>query len=325
MTDKARNVIPIRLVGGIALDISAGDYSLYTSLMPRLSSAVPNAGPPTRYVSYQNAPGAPSRIQFLGIEVNRFDALPADLVGWELTGDAWKIWQIVDDTPRVVHAEPVRWTWYDAGDGGQRLPTGEFSVRMPGDWGAEGEEQQLVMATNCPVSPRGEGCPDHIDLVPYDPTWPSQFAAMAKWLMNTLGSGIALRIEHYGSTAIPEMTAKPVVDILLQVPSLDEARSRLLSRLNGPEWEYWWYTDHMIFIKRGRPFGERTHHIHVAPSRHRLWEGLVFRDWLRAHTDDAAHYADLKRALADTHRDDREAYTEAKAAFVQAITAKAMA
>lgn len=112
--------------------------------------------------------------------------------------------------------------------------------------------------------------------------------------------------------------------MLVEVPSYDIARQAILPLLNREEWEYWWYQDHMVFIKRQALMGKRTHHIHLAPAEHRLWEGIAFRDYLIAHPETAARYAALKGELADKHREDREGYTQAKTAFVQEITAKAL-
>jgi len=69
----------------------------------------------------------------------------------------------------------------------------------------------------------------------------------------------------------------------------------------------------------------RTHHVHLAPASHPVWDGLAFRDALRAHPDTAARYAALKGELATRYREDREGYTEAKTAFVREVTAKALA
>ena len=146
---------------------------------------------------------------------------------------------------------------------------------------------------------------------------------MAGWLRNIVSPDIALRIEHYGSTAIPGIPAKPVIDILMEVPSFTEARRNLIPLFNKPECEYWWYDEHMVFIIRDRSTGLRTHHIHAAPKGHQVWQGLAFRDYLRTHPEDARRYATLKYKLAESHGNDREAYTDLKADFVNEIPFKA--
>jgi GrpB-like predicted nucleotidyltransferase (UPF0157 family) len=110
----------------------------------------------------------------------------------------------------------------------------------------------------------------------------------------------------------------------MEVPSFDKARRILIPLFNKPECEYWWYDGHMLFIVRNESTGVRTHHIHAAPKGHRVWEGLAFRDYLRTHPEDARRYATLKRKLAGSYGNDREAYTGMKADFVREIILKAL-
>ena len=165
---------------------------------------------------------------------------------------------------------------------------------------------------------------DDVHLADYDASWPRQYNEMARFLRESLGPKTALRIEHYGSTSIPGIPAKPVIDVLVEIPSFEQARKSAIPLFNRPECEYWWYMDHMCFIVRHELMGKRTHHIHMAPAGHRIWEGLAFRDHLRARPSDAARYADLKNELARQHQTDRERYTQAKAEFVSEMTAKAL-
>ena len=180
------------------------------------------------------------------------------------------------------------------------------------------------MFANAYIDTNRERPRDEVALVDYDPEWPEQYRRMADWLQQCLGSELALRIEHYGSTAIPGMSAKPIVDILVEVPSFRAAKERVLPLLNEESWEYWWYSDHMIFIKRSGLAGVRTHHVHLAPRQHVIWQGIAFRDYLRAHPEYALRYEDLKRQLARSCSSDREAYTAAKTEFVKEVTARAL-
>jgi len=70
--------------------------------------------------------------------------------------------------------------------------------------------------------------------------------------MDLLGPGVALRVEHYGSTSIPVCPAKPIIDILVEIPSWEEGRKRAIPVFNSPEIEYWFYNDHMCFILRDK-------------------------------------------------------------------------
>jgi len=202
---------------------------------------------------------------------------------------------------------------------------GEFDARGPTERGSEvsRERRTFSVFANSYFDLRKGAFSDDIEIVDYDPTWPDQFHEMASWLRDRLGPGTALRVEHYGSTAIPNMPAKPVIDILVQVSSFEEGKRNALPLLNDETWEYWWYSGHMVFLKRRASMGERTHHIHMAPQVHPVWKGITFRDYLRSHPEEAARYAVLKRRLAEVHRGDREGYTQAKAFFVNEITRKA--
>jgi GrpB-like predicted nucleotidyltransferase (UPF0157 family) len=120
------------------------------------------------------------------------------------------------------------------------------------------------------------------------------------------------------------MPAKPVIDILIQIPSFSEARRVLIPIFNKHEYEYWGYDDHILFIKRKEFLGTRTHHIHAAPAGSRFWEHISFRDYLRTYPGDAGRYAALKHKLAGRHTTNREEYTVAKGEFVKEITEKAL-
>ncbi|HEV8390166.1 MAG TPA: GrpB family protein [Dongiaceae bacterium] len=168
---------------------------------------------------------------------------------------------------------------------------------------------------------------DEIELVEYDPRWPDLFAEEAVRLRATLDPGLIVGLEHFGSTAISGMAAKPIIDILIAVRSLAEARAIFVEPLEELGYAFWSdnpKTDRLFFVKGMPPYGERrTHHVHVVEPTAEPWLRLGFRDYLRAHPDEARRYADLKRSLAAAHRTDREAYTDAKAAFVAEIMAKA--
>ena len=138
-----------------------------------------------------------------------------------------------------------------------------------------------------------------------------------------IGKWLAGSIEHIGSTAVPGLAAKPVVDIMAGVESLEASRPAL-ARLEDCGYCYFPYRAEVMhwFCKPSPAF--RTHHLHLVPFQSRLWiERVAFRDYLRAHLDVAAEYADLKWRLAEVHRFDREAYTDAKGPFVERILKEA--
>ena len=134
-------------------------------------------------------------------------------------------------------------------------------------------------------------------------------------------------LEHFGSTAIPGMSAKPINDILVAVRSLAEVRGTVIEPLQRLGYVFWAEnpkTDRMFFVKGMTPYGvRRTHHIHITEPTEEKWLNLPFRDYLRARPGEAQHYPRLKRDLAIVHHAGREAYTDAKTAFVKEILTKA--
>jgi GrpB-like predicted nucleotidyltransferase (UPF0157 family) len=163
-----------------------------------------------------------------------------------------------------------------------------------------------------------------VHIVPYDARWPSLFDEERKVLLEAIELWLAGPIEHIGSTAIPGLAAKPVVDIMAGVESLDASRNAI-ARLEHRGYCYYPYrpdVEHWL-CKPSPAF--RTHHLHLVPFQSGLWiEQIAFRDYLRARPDVALEYAELKSRLAEQHRFDREAYTEAKGPFVQRILREAL-
>jgi GrpB-like predicted nucleotidyltransferase (UPF0157 family) len=165
---------------------------------------------------------------------------------------------------------------------------------------------------------------DEIELAAYDPDWPRLFEAERALLQRILPADHVLAIEHAGSTAVPGLAAKPIIDIFLAVRSINAARAALIGPIEGLGYVYWAENpdrDRMFFVKGMPPYGERrTHHIHAfEPGSVFLQRALAFRDYLRRHPDEAATYHRLKRELAQQYRTDREAYSRAKDAYVLAV------
>ena len=164
-----------------------------------------------------------------------------------------------------------------------------------------------------------------IIVVPYDPQWVRMYEEEQESLRSSLPADVVTRIDHYGSTAVPGLDAKPVIDILVAVTSFEAATERcipiLLDELGYDGWN--WYAGHMAFFKGYSADDPVKCHIHMAPGDHPLMDNLLFRDYLRAHPDAAKRYQDLKYRLAEVHKEDREAYTDAKGDFVAEIVALA--
>ena len=176
---------------------------------------------------------------------------------------------------------------------------------------------------------------DEIALVEYDPRWPEQFAAEAARIRAALGENLVSAVEHFGSTAIPGLSAKPIIDLLVGVRSVAEAREKAVPALEALGYAFWSDNPnpaHLFFVRGLPPHGPRTHHIHmVEPETFRdpknetflFWDRLLFRDYLRAHPDEARRYETVKRDLAGRFPDDREAYTNGKTEYVSGVMQKA--
>src|ERR1700755_1152703 len=164
---------------------------------------------------------------------------------------------------------------------------------------------------------------DEVEIVDYDPRWPVLFDEEAKRLRAVLDPSLILGLEHFGSTAIRGLSAKPIMDILIAVRSLTQARASFVEALRTLDYIYWAENpkkDRMFFVKGMPPFGpRRSHHVHVTEPDGEMWQRLAFRDYLRAHWDEARTYEYLKRRLAAEHQTDREAYTDAKSSYVESV------
>ncbi len=270
---------------------------------------------PARQIQYVSDDGG--YLLFMGVEVECIEDVPEGMVGWEIIGDSWRVIQ----RNEVIWQETVSWNWLDVSN--PERPVGEFGVKCPAAWNGSGlpEYREFRIVSHSYI---GAPSIDDVYLVDYDPAWPEKYEAKRREILELLGPYVALHVEHYGSTSIPGMPAKPIIDILVEIPSLEEGRRCAIPAFNTPEIEYWFYGDHMCFIVRDKVTGIRTHHLHMAPVGHRIFEGLVFRDYLRTHPEDAARYMELKHRLAVEFGDDREGYTAAKEGFVREITDRAL-
>jgi GrpB-like predicted nucleotidyltransferase (UPF0157 family) len=153
-----------------------------------------------------------------------------------------------------------------------------------------------------------------VEIVEYDPAWPALYAAERERLRPLLADA---EIHHFGSTAVPGLAAKPVIDMIALVGDLDAPVAALVSDAGYqfPAAFNAALTHRRFLCYPTASF--RTHHLHLVDMREELERRLRFRDRLRVDPVLAQEYATLKRALAERHRDDREAYTEAKAVFIK--------
>jgi len=165
--------------------------------------------------------------------------------------------------------------------------------------------------------------PGPVLVVDYDPSWPSLYEAERKRILEAVGDKI-LSIEHVGSTAVPGLGAKPIIDVIAGVGSkgvADECVGLLkpvgytdVTPEDGPEWFYCLGRGphsvgyHLHLVLEGSPF-QRKH--------------VTFRDYLRGHPETAAEYHELKRRLSIKYRENRIAYTESKTEFIETVLERA--
>jgi GrpB-like predicted nucleotidyltransferase (UPF0157 family) len=158
-----------------------------------------------------------------------------------------------------------------------------------------------------------------VQVLPYDPAWPESFERERVALEEAIGTWAIGGIHHVGSTAVPGLDAKPIIDILVGVETLESSRA-CFEPLNGLNYLYSPYlSEQMHWFCKPHP-RRRTHHLHLVPGDgKRFADELAFRDRLLDDPGTAEEYATLKRDLAARFHDDRESYTAAKADFIRAV------
>ncbi len=159
-----------------------------------------------------------------------------------------------------------------------------------------------------------------VKVVAYNPSWPDMYEAERDAILADTSQFIV--IEHIGSTAVPHQAAKPIIDMMAAVQSLeDEALLESLTKL-----DYHLFDAGMrnrLFLRKRAKNGQ-VFHLHIV--QHDTWEERkerLMRDYLLAHPEAVQAYGDLKRQLAEQFPEDSLAYTEAKTAFIQGLMDKA--
>lgn len=158
-----------------------------------------------------------------------------------------------------------------------------------------------------------------VEIVGYQIQWPSMFEKERELLDQALAQWLAGPIEHIGSTAVPGLSAKPIIDIMAPVHSLEHSMPALKAASAIGYLHYPYKAEVMHWFCKPSP-ARRTHHLHLVPYRSALWEQRIsFRQALRASPALAQEYAALKFKLASDAPHDREAYTNAKAPFIDRV------
>ena len=158
-----------------------------------------------------------------------------------------------------------------------------------------------------------------VQVVPYRPVWKDLFRSEAVKLRSALGNHL-LQIEHVGSTSIEGMDAKPIIDIIVALKSLDKTKALVpvLQTLGYNHKEDDDVPSRAFFVK-GSP-SQRTYHLSLTELESGYWKAhILFRDYLQTHGEVAEEYRLLKRELVEQYSDDRGSYTAGKEIFVERV------
>ncbi|TFG11015.1 GrpB family protein [Candidatus Heimdallarchaeota archaeon] len=162
-----------------------------------------------------------------------------------------------------------------------------------------------------------------VELKTYNPKWREFYEQESKVISSQI-SDFLVDIQHIGSTAIPGIIAKPIIDIAVAINSLENI-AKIIEPLSEIGFVYrgeQGIPDRHLFIKGGEEL--RTHHIHVMHKSHYEWKKhILFRDYLLNHPEEVQKYSELKRRLEKQFKQDRESYTESKSEFIEGILEKA--
>lgn len=166
-----------------------------------------------------------------------------------------------------------------------------------------------------------ENFDDSIQLEKYNPEWSKLAAKEIEIIREVIyEQNWIIDIQHVGSTAVPGLTAKPIIDIYIGARSIEEAQQSIkpFEKLGYQFWKDNPNKEKMFFVKGMPPYGKgRTHHIHIIKYGSDYWNArILFRDYLRTHSDEAMRYAQLKHKLMEEFPHDREAYTDAKIEYI---------
>jgi GrpB-like predicted nucleotidyltransferase (UPF0157 family) len=165
-----------------------------------------------------------------------------------------------------------------------------------------------------------------VHVVPYNSQWRDRYALEEPLIRQAMGVGNVVDIQHVGSTSVPGLAAKPVIDILVGVRGdlvMSDEQKAAMATL-GYEYRDQAGVEGRLFLRKGG--ANRSHHCHVVEWDGVIWrEHLLFRDYLRTHPAECEAYAVLKGELAGRFADDRARYTESKAPLIQAMLERARA
>lgn len=164
-----------------------------------------------------------------------------------------------------------------------------------------------------------------VEMVDHNPEWRKLFDLEKGSILQKLGTDTALRIEHFGSTSIPGIKAKPYIDMIIAIPAALLFDESILTRLKALGYTYFMVPardDIDAYMSFGKGYNlhgekEQIYHIHMCPKENSMWKQLAFRDYLVAHPERAKAYEALKTEMATRYRNDRGAYVLSKTDFIK--------
>lgn len=163
-----------------------------------------------------------------------------------------------------------------------------------------------------------------VEVLPHNPHWYQAFQDESEQVIIALGDNV-IAIDHIGSTAIPRIHAKPIIDILVSVADITKVddRNASMQALGYEVMGEYGITGRRYFRKDNKS-RIRTHHIHIfTVGSAQINRHLAFRDYMRVHPEEAQRYSDLKQSLAKQYADDIDGYMDGKDGFIKAIDQKA--
>lgn len=164
---------------------------------------------------------------------------------------------------------------------------------------------------------------EEVNVTDYNAEWINDFEQEKAKIKNVIND-ITLGIEHIGSTAVPGLGAKPVIDMMVGVKELSQVSPEYIVQLKSINYEYVHKPEYpeRLFFRKGQ-WRAGTHHLHVYVHNGEHWlNNIWFRDYLRSHPKAMDDYYRLKKQLEGLYKSDRVAYTNAKAPFIQSILSR---
>jgi GrpB-like predicted nucleotidyltransferase (UPF0157 family) len=169
--------------------------------------------------------------------------------------------------------------------------------------------------------------PIRVEVVPHNPAWRNEFEHESKQVASALGENV-VAVHHIGSTAIPNIYAKPIIDLLVEVNDITQVDERSFEmEALGYEAMGEFGIPGRRYFRKDNEAGVRTHHVHTfAAASAEIGRHLAFRDYMIAHPEDATPYSELKRALVkNLHESDIEGYMDGKDGFIKEMEKRAVA